>query len=296
MNTVPKKISPKKLSESTAGKNLDMKPNKERVAVYVKKSTIEYELELRKLQIELLKLQNHVKDKGLRIVMLFEGRDAAGKGGTIKRITEHMNPRGARVVALEKPSDRENTQWYFQRYSEHLPAEGEIVFFDRSWYNRAMVEPVMGFCTDEQNKRFLKYAPLFERMMVKEGIILFKFYFSVSKEIQKKRFDSRKTDPLKQYKLSPVDASAQDLWDQYTIRKFQMLTETNRTIAPWIIIRSDHKKSARIACIRYLLSHLKYKGKIDNKELIPDPKIVISGIDEIKLMEENLLKPGSMPG
>ena len=290
------KISPKKLSESTAGKNLDKIPSKERVTVYIKKTTIEYELELKKLQIELLKLQNHVKEKGLRIVMLFEGRDAAGKGGTIKRIIEHMNPRGARVVALEKPSDRETTEWYFQRYSQHLPAEGEIVFFDRSWYNRAMVEPVMGFCTDEQNKRFLKYAPSFERMLVKEGIKLFKFYFSVSKAMQKKRFDSRKDDPLKQFKLSPVDASAQEFWNQYTIRKFQMLSETNRTITPWTIIRSDHKKSARIACIRYILQHLDYKGKIKDKELIPDPKIVISGIDEIRLMEENLLKPGNMPG
>ena len=296
MSKINQKISPKKLSESTAGKNLGKKPSKERIAVYIKKSTIEYELELKKLQIELLKLQNHVKDKSLRIVMLFEGRDAAGKGGTIKRITEHLNPRGARVVALEKPSDRETTQWYFQRYSQHLPADGEIVFFDRSWYNRAMVEPVMGFCTDEQNKRFLKYSPLFERMMIKEGIKLFKFYFSVSKDIQKKRFDAREDDPLKQYKLSPVDESAQELWNQYTIRKFQMLTETNSTIAPWTIIRSDHKKSARIACIRYILQHLDYKGKIPKKELIPDPKSVISGIDEIKLMEENLLKPGSMPG
>lgn len=296
MNKKKQKISPKKLSESVAGKNLDKKPSKERVAVYIKKSTIEYELELKKLQIDLLKLQNHVKEKGLRIVMLFEGRDAAGKGGTIKRITEHMNPRGARVVALEKPSDRETTQWYFQRYAQHLPAEGEIVFFDRSWYNRAMVEPVMGFCSDEQNKRFLKYAPLFEQMLVKEGAKLFKFYFSVSKNVQKLRFDAREDDPLKQYKLSPVDASAQDLWNQYSIRKFQMLSETNRSIAPWTIIRSDHKKSARIACIKYILQNLDYKGKISKKELIPDPKIVISGIDEIKLMEENLLKPDSMPG
>ena len=296
MNKKKQKISPKKLSESVAGKNLDKKPSKERVAVYIKKSTIEYELELKKLQIDLLKLQNHVKEKGLRIVMLFEGRDAAGKGGTIKRITEHMNPRGARVVALEKPSDRETTQWYFQRYAQHLPAEGEIVFFDRSWYNRAMVEPVMGFCSDEQNKRFLKYAPLFEQMLVKEGAKLFKFYFSVSKNVQKLRFDAREDDPLKQYKLSPVDASAQDLWNQYSIRKFQMLSETNRSIAPWTIVRSDHKKSARIACIKYILQNLDYKGKISKKELIPDPKIVISGIDEIKLMEENLLKPDSMPG
>jgi len=296
MGKEDQKISPKKLSESTAGKNLDKNNSKDRIAVYIKKTTIEYELELKKLQIELLKLQNNVKEKRLRIVMLFEGRDAAGKGGTIKRIIEHMNPRGARVVALEKPSDRETTEWYFQRYAQHLPAEGEIVFFDRSWYNRAMVEPVMGFCTDEQNKRFLKYAPSFERMLVKEGIKLFKFYFSVSKDMQKKRFDSRKDDPLKQYKLSPVDASAQELWNHYTIRKFQMLTETNRTIAPWTIVRSDHKKSARIACMRYILQNLDYKGKIKNKELIPDPNIVISGIDEIKLMEENLLKPGNMPG
>jgi polyphosphate kinase 2 (PPK2 family) len=159
-----------------------------------------------------------------------------------------------------------------------------------------MVEPVMGFCSDEQNKRFLKYAPLFEQMLVKEGAKLFKFYFSVSKNVQKLRFDAREDDPLKQYKLSPVDASAQDLWNQYSIRKFQMLSETNRSIAPWTIIRSDHKKSARIACIKYILQHLDYKGKISKKELIPDPKIVISGIDEIKLMEENLLKPNAMPG
>ena len=290
------KISPKEISESTAGKNLDKKPRKDRVAVYIKKSTIEYELELKKLQIELLKLQNHVKEKGLRVVMLFEGRDAAGKGGTIKRVIEHMNPRGARVVALEKPSDRETTQWYFQRYAQHLPAEGEMVFFDRSWYNRAMVEPVMGFCSDEQNKRFLKYAPLFERMLIKEGMTLFKFYFSVSKDEQKKRFDARKDDPLKQFKLSPVDAQAQELWRQYTIRKFQMLTETNRTIAPWTIVRSDHKKSARLACIKYVLTHMNYKGKIDKDKLKPDPKVVVSGIDEIKMMEDSLLRPGAMPG
>ncbi|MEE8341877.1 MAG: polyphosphate kinase 2 [Candidatus Neomarinimicrobiota bacterium] len=296
MAKIPEKISPKILSESTAAKNLDKKNGKDRIAIYVKKSTIEYELELRKLQVELLKLQNHVKDKGLRIAMLFEGRDAAGKGGTIKRIIEHLNPRGARVVALEKPSDRETTQWYFQRYSGHLPAEGEMVFFDRSWYNRAMVEPVMGFCSDEQNKRFLKYAPLFERMIIKEGIKQFKFYFSVSKDIQKKRFEDREDDLLKQYKLSPVDALAQELWNNYSIRKFQMLTETNSTIAPWTIVRSDHKKTARIACIRYILKNLEYKGKISKKELIPDPKIIISGIDEIRLMEDNLLKPGSMPG
>ena len=200
--TVSKKV---KLSEGEALKNRNSKGSDNKIQVWIPKATIEYEEEKHKLQIELLKLQTHVRKTGQRIVMLFEGRDAAGKGGTIKRIREHLNPRGARVVALEKPSDRERTQWYFQRYTDHLPSAGEIVLFDRSWYNRSMVEPVMGFCTDEQHKRFLKYAPVFERILTKEGIILFKLYFSVSKKMQLKRFEKRSKDPLKQYKLSPVD-------------------------------------------------------------------------------------------
>jgi len=228
--------------------------------------------------------------------MLFEGRDAAGKGGTIKRIIEHLNPRGSRVVALLKPSDTERTQWYFQRYMAHLPSAGEMVFFDRSWYNRAMVEPTMNFCTDEENKRFLKDVPMLERMLVKDGIILFKFFFSVSKEMQLKRFDSRETDLLKQYKISPVDRLAQDKWDDYTVRKFQMLNETNRTISPWTIIRSDNKKKARLNCIKYILSQIDYKDKISQKELKPDPAIVVSGIDEIRFMEENLMSGVEMPG
>ena len=248
------------------------------------------------MQIELLKLQTYVRETGKRIVLLFEGRDAAGKGGTIKRIREHLNPRGARVVALEKPSDRQRTQWYFQRYSDHLPAAGEIVLFDRSWYNRAMVEPVMGFCTDEQHKRFLKYAPVFERMLTKEGIILIKLYFSVSKKMQLKRFEKRAQDPLKQYKLSPVDMQAQELWGEYTMRKFQMLLETNTTLSPWTVIRSDNKKKARINCMKYILSRLDYEDMIADSELEMDPKIVINGIDEIKLMEGNLAKPHKLPG
>ena len=228
--------------------------------------------------------------------MLFEGRDAAGKGGTIKRIREHLNPRGARVVALEKPSDRERTQWYFQRYTDHLPSAGEIVIFDRSWYNRSMVEPVMGFCTDEQHKRFLKYAPVFERILTKEGIILFKLYFSVSKKMQLKRFEKRSKDPLKQYKLSPVDMQAQDLWGEYTMRKFQMLLETNTTLSPWTIIRSDDKKKARINCMKHILNRLDYEGKIEDSELEENSKIVISGIDEIRLMEGNLSNPHKLPG
>jgi polyphosphate kinase 2 len=286
----------KKLSEHTAFKNKDKKKKKSRQPVWVKKFTIDYEDELHRLQIELLKMQKHVKSEGLRIVALFEGRDAAGKGGTIKRITEHLNPRGTRVVALLAPSDTERTQWYFQRYIQQLPSAGEIVLFDRSWYNRAMVEPVMGFCTDEQNKRFLKDVPMLEEMIVKDGITLFKFFFSVSKNMQLARFDSRETDPLKQYKISPVDRMAQDLWDDYTVRKFQMLNETNRTLAPWTIIRSDNKKLARLNCIKQILSQIDYDGKVSKKELQTDPNVVVSGIDEIRFLEKHLLKPTELPG
>lgn len=285
-----------KLSEHTALKNIDKKKVKGREPIWVKKFILEYEEELHRLQIELLKLQKHVIAKGMRILMLFEGRDAAGKGGTIKRIIEHLNPRGSRVVALLKPSDTERTQWYFQRYMAHLPSAGEMVFFDRSWYNRAMVEPAMNFCTDEENKRFLKDVPMLERMLVKDGIILFKFFFSVSKGMQLKRFDSRETDLLKQYKISPVDRLAQDKWDDYTVRKFQMLNETNRTVSPWTIVRSDNKKKARLNCIKYILSQIDYKDKISQKELKPDPAIIVSGIDEIKFMEENLMSGVEMPG
>ncbi|UCH21924.1 MAG: polyphosphate kinase 2 [Deltaproteobacteria bacterium] len=286
----------KKLSEHTSFKNKDKKKKKSRQAIWVKKFTLNYEAELHKLQIELLKMQKHVRKQGLRLLLLFEGRDAAGKGGTIKRIIEHLNPRGTRVVALLTPSDTERTQWYFQRYIQQFPSAGEIVLFDRSWYNRAMVEPVMGFCTDEQNKRFLKDVPLLEEMIVKDGIMLFKFFFSVSKEEQLRRFDSRETDPLKQYKISPVDRMAQEMWDDYTVRKFQMLNETNRTLSPWSIIRSDNKKMARLNCIKHILSKVDYEGKIAKKELRPDPNIVVSGIDEIRFMEEHLLAPVELPG
>ncbi len=285
-----------KLSEHTAFKNKDKKKAADRAAVWVKQSTIAYEKELKELQIELLKWQKHVIANEKRVLMLFEGRDAAGKGGTIKRIVEHLNPRGARVVALLKPSDRERTQWYFQRYIQHLPSGGEIVLFDRSWYNRAMVEAVMGFCTDEENKRFLKDVPMLEAMLVKTGINLFKFFFSVSKEEQQRRFTSRITDPLKQYKISPVDKEAQDRWDDYTIRKFQMLNETNRTISPWTIIRSDNKKKARLNCIKYILSQVEYEKKIASDRLQLDPEIVVSGIEEIRFLEDHLLTGMELPG
>lgn len=259
-----------------------------KVQIWVREETLEYEKQLTKLQIELLKLQNHVKEKGLKILMIFEGRDAAGKGGTIKRITEHLNPRGARVVALEKPSDIERTQWYFQRYTQYLPSAGEIVLFDRSWYNRAGVEPVMGFCTTEEHHEFLREVPEFEKMLVKSGIILFKFYFSVSKKEQAKRFKKREIDPLKQYKLSPVDKESQNLWDKYTIAKFSMLMASNTDNAPWTVIRSDDKKRARLNCIKHILSNLEYEKKIEDEDFFKiDKKILISGTQEIENMEHD---------
>jgi polyphosphate kinase 2 len=285
-----------RLLEGTASKSMKNKKDEDTTAVWIKNSQLAYEIELKKLQIELMKLQNAMKASGERVLAIFEGRDAAGKGGTIKRITANLNPRNTRVVALMKPNETELTQWYFQRYVHHLPSAGEIVLFDRSWYNRAMVEPVMGYCTDEQNKRFLKDVPMFEEMLVKDGIKLFKFYFSVSKKEQQARFEARKTDPLKQYKLSPVDNLAQEYWDQYSIRKFQMLSETNRTISPWTIIRSDDKKKARINCMKFILSSMNYQDKLPDEELAPDLQIIISGIDELKHMEDNLMQPDQLHG
>ena len=257
-----------------------------KVQIWVKEEKINYEAELIKLQVELLKLQNHVKDKGLKILMIFEGRDAAGKGGTIKRITEHLNPRGARVVALEKPSEQEASQWYFQRYVTHLPAAGEMVLFDRSWYNRSMVEPVMGFCTEREHHKFLKDAPAFEKMIVDEEIMIFKFYFSVSKKEQAKRFKARETDPLKQYKLSPVDLESQRLWDEYSLAKFMMLSATHTESAPWTIVKSDDKKKARINAIKHILNFVDYPNKIDAKKIIVDKDIIIYGRDEAIAMEK----------
>ncbi len=285
-----------KLLEGTALKNVHREAGKRKTAVFVKDWHLEYEKELKILQIELMKLQRHMQATGERMLMIFEGRDAAGKGGTIKRITANLNPRNTRVVALTKPNETELTQWYFQRYTNHLPSAGEMVLFDRSWYNRAMVEPVMKFCTDEQNKRFLKDVPFLEEMLVKDGIHLLKFYFSVSKEVQKERFDSRKEDPLKQYKLSPVDNLAQKYWDEYSVRKFQMLSETNRTVAPWTIIRSDVKKTARLNCIKHILNQMEYEDKLPTDQLQCDPKIVISGIDELQHMQTNIMHPEKLHG
>ncbi|MCD6191536.1 MAG: polyphosphate kinase 2 [Sulfurimonas sp.] len=263
-----------------------VKNRDDKVQVWVKKETLAYEKELARLQVELLKFQNHVKDKGLKILMIFEGRDAAGKGGTIKRITEHLNPRGARVVALEKPNDKETTQWYFQRYVKHLPSAGEIVLFDRSWYNRSMVEPVMGFCSERQHHKFLKDAPEFEEMIVDEGIVIFKFYFSVSKDEQARRFKARETDPLKQYKLSPVDKESQKLWNEYSLAKFMMLSATHTEAAPWTIVKSDNKKRARTNCIKHILNFVDYPDKISKKDIKVDSDIIVYGRDEAISMEK----------
>jgi polyphosphate kinase 2 len=233
-----------------------------------------YEIRKQELQIELLKVQNWVKDTGQRILCIFEGRDAAGKGGTIKRFTEHLNPRGSRVVALEKPTDEERGQWYFQRYAKQLPTRGEIVFFDRSWYNRAGVERVMGFCSPAEYMEFMRQVPEFERMLVRSGIHVFKFWFSVSREEQLRRFKARQNDPLKHWKLSPIDLESLDLWDDYSEAKEAMFFNTHTADCPWTVVRSDDKKRARLNCMRYFLSNLDYPEFDIEVPLLPDPRIV----------------------
>lgn len=233
-----------------------------------------YESHKRDLQVELLKLQKWVKETGQRVVMLFEGRDAAGKGGTIKRFMEHLNPRGARVVALEKPSEIEKGQWYFQRYIQHLPTAGEIVLFDRSWYNRAGVERVMGFCEPNEYLEFMRQAPELERMLTRSGIRLFKFWFSVTQDEQTRRFQKRETDPLKQWKLSPIDKLAQEKWDDYTEAKEAMFFYTDTADAPWVVIKSNDKKRARLNCMQHFLHNMPYPNKDCRVAKAPDPLIV----------------------
>ncbi|HSQ92043.1 MAG TPA: polyphosphate kinase 2 [Nitrospiraceae bacterium] len=237
--------------------------------------TLLYEQELRQLQVELVRLQRWVQSDGERIAILVEGRDAAGKGGTIRRFTEHLNPRAMRVVALPKPSDEEQGQWYFQRYIRQLPNKGEIVFFDRSWYNRAVVEPVMGFCSKKEHQRFLQQVPEFEHMLYEDGVTIIKFWFSISKEEQAKRFEARRQNPLKQWKLSPVDEKAQELWDSYTRYKEEMFSKTHTTFSPWIIVKANDKQAARLESLRYVLNLLPYKGKEEAQtRLTPDPNVI----------------------
>ena len=243
------------------------------------------------LQIELLKVQNWVKETGQKLVVLFEGRDAAGKGGTIKRLMEHLNPRGARVVALEKPTEVERGQWYFQRYIAHLPTAGEMVFFDRSWYNRAGVERVMGFCTPLEYLEFLRQTPEFERMLVNSGILLFKYWFSVSREEQLRRFVSRRDDPLKHWKLSPIDIKSLDRWDDYTEAKKAMFFHTDTADAPWTVVKSDDKKRARINCMRHFLFELPYPGK-NLKVALQSDNLLVGSASRV-LQEEEITTASS---
>jgi polyphosphate kinase len=257
----------------------------------------DYEIEKRKLQIELLKLQGWVKETGQKLVLVFEGRDAAGKGGTIKRFTEHLNPRGSRVVALDKPSEREMTQWYFQRYVAHLPAAGEIVMFDRSWYNRAGVERVMGYCTADEYLEFMAQAPEIERMFVRSGIQLVKFWFSVTRGEQRSRFIVRQIDPVRQWKLSPTDLASLDKWEAYTEAKEAMFLHTDTAHAPWTVIKSNDKKRARLEAIRHVLARFDYTDKDDEAVGVPDPLIVTSAADVVEdFSEPTMPEPGdSLP-
>ncbi|WP_405827304.1 polyphosphate kinase 2 [Streptomyces sp. NBC_00105] len=247
----------------------------------------EYERTKRILQIELLKLQRWVKETGARLVVICEGRDAAGKGGTIQRFTERLNPRGARIIALSRPTERETGQWYFQRYVAHLPAAGEIVFFDRSWYNRAGVEKVMGFCTQEQYERFLRQCPAFEAMLVEDGILLVKFWFSVSRAEQRTRFAIRQVDPVRRWKLSPTDLASLDLWDAYTTAKVEMFRATDTDHAPWTVVKSNDKRRGRLEAMRSLLSRIDYDRKEETAVGRPDTLIIGTA--------DTLLEPSEEP-
>ncbi|GAA3494741.1 polyphosphate kinase 2 [Streptomyces prasinosporus] len=257
----------------------------------------EYERTKRILQIELLKMQRWVKDTGQRIVVVCEGRDAAGKGGTIQRFTERLNPRGARVVALEKPTEREAGQWYFQRYVAHLPACGEIVFFDRSWYNRAGVERVMGFCTEDEYRLFLEQAPMFERLLTDDGIMLVKFWFSVSRAEQRTRFAIRQVDPVRRWKLSPMDLSSLDRWDDYTTAKVEMFRATDTPHAPWTVVKNNDKRRGRLEAMRSLLDRCDYPAKDHEAMGKPDPLIVGAADTLLEAGEEpSVLSPTPLAG
>ncbi len=268
--------------------------NEELLAIIKKKNIsiekvevkLNYESELKKLQIELVKLQQWVAKNNKRVAVIFEGRDAAGKGGSIRRFMEHLNPRSMRLVALNKPTVVEKGQWYFQRYIKELPNPGEIVFFDRSWYNRAVVEPVMDFCTEEQYKTFLVQVPEFEHMLYEDGVTIIKFWLSISKEEQLRRFDARNDNPLKRWKFSPVDKKGQELWDKYTFYKDEMFSKTHTTYSPWIVVKTNDKKKARVECMRHVLSQFNYDGKeVSQTVLNPDPNIVMRYYRSVKQLD-----------
>ncbi|MCG8425853.1 MAG: polyphosphate kinase 2 [Chromatiales bacterium] len=250
------------------------------------------EEQLKPYQAELIKMQQYLEKTGTRMIILFEGRDAAGKGGTIRRVTRYMNEKHYRVVALGKPSDREKSQWFFQKYIAEFPRGGEVVLFDRSWYNRAMVEPVFGFCSDEEYKNFMRGVSGFEKDLVRQGTVLIKLYFSVTKDEQARRFDRRKNDPLRQWKLSEVDVQAQERWDDFTNVKYEMLRRTHTTHAPWTMIRSNDKHLARLNAMKVILNSVPYERLDGALDFVPDPQVVVSGSRELELMEAQRLRSG----
>jgi polyphosphate kinase len=254
------------------------------------------EEELRPWQVELLKLQRHLETHRMRMIVLFEGRDAAGKGGTIRRVTRYMNEKHYRVVALGKPTEEQRSEWYFQRYVAQLPAGGEIVLFDRSWYNRAMVEPVFGFCTDEEYQNFMLGVTGFEKDLVRQGTVLVKLYFSVTKEEQRRRFSRRHTDPLRQWKFSEIDTQAQDRWDDFTNLKYEMIKRTDTPSAPWVIIRSGDKQRARLNAMKVMLNAVDYHDRDGDLDFTPDNDVVLPGTQEILLMESERARNGSFTG
>jgi polyphosphate kinase 2 len=251
------------------------------------------ESQLRPWQVELLKLQRHLDARQMRMIVLFEGRDAAGKGGTIRRVTRYMNEKHYRVVAMGKPTEDQRSQWYFQRYAAQLPAGGEIVLFDRSWYNRAMVEPVFGFCTEEEHEHFMQGVTGFEKDLVRQGTVLIKLYFSVTREEQRRRFARRYTDPLRQWKFSEIDMQAQDRWDDFTTRKYEMIKRTGTPSAPWVIIRSGDKQKARLNAIKVMLNAVDYRDRSTELDFAPDPEIVVPGGEEVLRMEAERARSGS---
>jgi polyphosphate kinase 2 len=254
------------------------------------------ELQLRPWQVELLKLQRHLETRRMRMIVLFEGRDAAGKGGTIRRVTRYMNEKHYRVVALGKPTEDQRSEWYFQRYAAQLPAGGEIVMFDRSWYNRAMVEPVFGFCTDEEYQHFMLGVTGFEKDLVRQGTVLVKLYFSVTREEQRERFARRHTDPLRQWKFTEIDMQAQDRWDDFTNCKYEMIKRTSTPSAPWVIIRSGAKQRARLNAMKVILNAVDYEDRNTDLDFEPDGSVVLSGAQEIALMEAERARSGSFTG
>ncbi|MCW8847324.1 MAG: polyphosphate kinase 2 [Sedimenticola sp.] len=250
------------------------------------------EEELKPYQAELIKMQQYLENTGTRMIILFEGRDAAGKGGTIRRVTRYMNEKHYRVVALGKPTEHEKTQWFFQKYVQQFPRGGEVVLFDRSWYNRAMVEPVFGFCSDEEYKNFMRGVSGFEKDLVRQGTVLIKLYFSVTKSEQARRFNRRKNDPLRQWKLSEVDVQAQERWDDFTNVKYEMLRKTHTTHAPWTIIRSNDKHQARLNAIKMILNSVPYERLNPKLDFVPNPDVLVSGSRELENMEAQMLKKG----